>query len=178
MEHKSQTITTLHQLLDYDARKFIIAEIQLKNILPEWISKASSIKLKTILQKYLDFIQQHIRKMDSFFDQEEISLQNLTNPIMEVFIQELAEKVSNCADGKIKDACLLACIQGINHYKISTYGTAASFAKALGMENQVAVFREMEVNEKQVDDRLSQLAEYEINVKAKIAIQSPDNISG
>ena len=176
MESKTQTITTLHQLLDYDARKFIIAEIQLKNILPEWISKASSLKLKTILQKYFDFIQQHVQKMESFFDEEEISLQNLTNRIIEVFIQEVTAKVSNCADGEIKDACLLACIQGINHYKICTYGTAASFAKALGMENQAVVFREMEVNEKQVDDRLTQLAEYEINVKAKTAIGSSDNI--
>ena len=52
MTETNQTITTLHNLLDYDARKFTSAEIQLKNSLPEWINKASSLKLKTVLQKY------------------------------------------------------------------------------------------------------------------------------
>ena len=74
----------------------------------------------------------------------------------------------NCTDAEVKDACLLACIQAINHFKISMYGTAAAFANALDMEKQAAIFHEAEVNEKQIDDRLSQLAEHEINIRAKI----------
>ena len=61
MTENNQLITTLHNLLDYDARKFTSAEIQLKNSLPEWINKASSLQLKTVLQKYLDFVQQHVQ---------------------------------------------------------------------------------------------------------------------
>jgi hypothetical protein len=38
------------------------------------------------------------------------------------------------------------------------------------MEKQAAVFYEAEINEKQIDDRLSQLAQFEINVKAKAPI--------
>ena len=60
-----------------------------------------------------------------------------------------------------------------NHFKISTYGTAAAFANALNMEKQASVFHEAEVNEKQIDDRLSQLAEHEINIKAKAPIELP-----
>lgn len=41
MADNTQTITTLHDLLDYEARKFISAEVQLKDILPEWINKAA-----------------------------------------------------------------------------------------------------------------------------------------
>jgi hypothetical protein len=36
----TRTITNLHDLLDYDARKFISAEVQLKNILPEWTKQS------------------------------------------------------------------------------------------------------------------------------------------
>ena len=89
---------------------------------------------------------------------------------MRAFIEEVEEKLSNCSDSEVKDACLLASIQAINHFKISTYGTAAAFANALGMEKQAAIFHEVEVNEKQIDDRLSQLAEHEINIKAKTPI--------
>ena len=108
--------------------------------------------------------------MEGFFEEEKIISLSLTNRVMRAFIEEAEEKLANCADAEVKDACLLACIQAINHFKISTYGTAAAFANALGMEKQAAVFHEAEVNEKQIDDRLSQLAEYEINTKAKAPI--------
>ncbi|MGE5107432.1 MAG: ferritin-like domain-containing protein [Sphingobacteriales bacterium] len=170
MAETTQAVTTLHDLLDYDARKFTNAEIQLKNILPEWINKAGSLKLKTVLQKYHDLVGEHIKKMDSFFEQEKIISLSTTNRVMHSFIEEVNEKLLTCTDAEVKDACLLACIQAINHFKISTYGTAAAFANTLKMEKQAGVFHEIEVNEKQIDDRLSQLAEHEINIKAKTPI--------
>mgnify|MGYP001619776786 FL=1 len=158
MTEDNQPISTLHNLLDYDARKFTSAEIQLKKSLPGWINQAGSLKLKTVLQKYLDFVQQHVQKMETFFEEEKISSLSLANRVMVAFIEEAGEKLNSCTDAEVKDACLLACIQAINHFKISTYGTAAAFAKTLGMENHAAIFHEAEVNEKQIDDRLSQLA--------------------
>lgn len=174
MTGNNHNITTLHNLLDYDVLKFARAEIQLKNSLPEWINIAGSLQLKTVLQKYFDFVQQHIQKIEAFFKEEQISSLNLTNRIMQAFIEEANEKLSNCADSEVRDACLLASVQAINHFKISTYGTAAAFANALGMEKQAAIFHEAEVKEKQIDDRLSQLAEHEINRKAKTPIVLPD----
>src|SRR5487761_2789421 len=100
MEENNQTITTLHNLLDYDARKFTSAEIELKNSLPEWINIAGSLKFKTVLQKYLDLVQLHVKKMEGFYEEEDI--------------------LASCTDAAIKDACLLASIQAINHFKIST----------------------------------------------------------
>lgn len=164
MTQNTPNITTLHNLLDDDARKFTSAEIQLSNSLPEWINKAGSLQLKTVLQKYLSFVQQHVQKMDDFYEEAQISSLSPTNRIMYAYIEETDEKLSSCNDAAIKDACLLASVQAINHFKISTYGTAAAFAKALGMEKQAAVFHEASINEKQIDDRLSQLAEHEINI--------------
>lgn len=173
MTANNQPITTLHDLLDYDARKFSSAEIQLKNGLPEWLNKTSSLKLRAVLQKYLDFVQQHVQKMESFFEDEKIASLSLTNRIMQAFIEETQEKLANCSDAEIKDACLLACVQAINHFKISTYGTAAAFANVVGMDKHAAIFHEAEVNEKQIDDRLSQLAEHEINRKANAPFVLP-----
>lgn len=173
MEENNLTITNLHSLLDYNARKFTSAEIQLRNSLNEWIVRANSIKLKAVLQKYLDLVQQHVQKLESFFEAEQISSLSSTNKIMRSFIDETEEKLLNCADAEVRDACLLASIQEINHFKISQYGTAAAFAKALEMEKFASVFHEAEVNEKQIDDRLSQLAEHEINIKAKAPIVLP-----
>ena len=118
MTDNNQTISTLHNLLDYDARKFTSAEIQLKKSLPEWINKASSVQLKTVLQKYFDFVQQHVQKMEDFYEEEKIVSLSLTNRVMKAFIEEAEEKLANCTDAEVKDACLLASIQAINHFKI------------------------------------------------------------
>jgi ferritin-like metal-binding protein YciE len=69
------------------------------------------------------------------------------------------------------DACLLASIQGINHYKISLYGTAAAFVGKIGLESSAAIFHELEINEKSIDSSLSQMAEHEINNKARSVLQ-------
>lgn len=173
MENNTKNIYTLQSLMDEDARKFIIGEIQLKNILPEWINKASSLKLKTVLEKYLHFVQEHVLKMEEFFKDENIISLSLNNRVMHAFIEEAKEKLSACADIEVTDACLLASVQSINHFKISTYGTAAAFANALGLEKAAIIFHEAEINEKQIDDRLSQLAEHEINTRAKAPIVLP-----
>jgi ferritin-like metal-binding protein YciE len=173
MKENDQTISTLHALLDYDTSRFTSAEIQLKKVLPEWINNASSLMLKTVLQKYLDFVTRHVEKMETFFEEEQVNSLVLRNRVMLAFIEETEEKLSACADAEVKDACLLASVQSINHFKISAYGTAAAFARAMDMEKQAGVFHEAEVNEKQIDDRLSQLAEYEINKRARTPIVLP-----
>lgn len=173
MEANYQPIATLRNLLDDDARKFTSAEVQLKNKLPEWINKAGSLKLKTVLQRYLLYVEEHIQKLEVFLDEEHITSLSVTNRVMKAFIEDTEEKLSGCSDVEIKDACLLASIQAINHFKISTYGTAAAFAKVVGTEQQAAVFHEAEVNEKQIVDRLTQLAEHEININARAPIVIP-----
>jgi ferritin-like metal-binding protein YciE len=173
MGNNNQTITTLQNLLDYDACKFSSGEVQLKIIIPEWIGKASSIKLKEVLRRYLDYVQQHAEKLATFIESEELLSLSAGNRVMRAFIEETEEKLIACTDSEVRDACLLASIQEINHFKISSYGTAAAFSKTLGMEKQALIFHEAEVSEKQIDDRLSQLAEFEINARAKIPITLP-----
>ena len=38
-----QPTAAIYNLLDYDARRFTSAEMQLKKVLPDWISKAGSL---------------------------------------------------------------------------------------------------------------------------------------
>ena len=170
MKENHQTITTLHQLLNYEAGKFMAAEIRLKHNLEEWINQADSLQLKVVLRKYLDFVQQHVQKLESFIEEEKISSLSIADRVMNAFVEEVNEKMKYCTDTEVKDACLVACIQVINHFKISIYGTATAFATELNMEKAATVFHEMEINEKHIDDRLSQLAEYEINKKARAPI--------
>jgi len=171
MSEINSSIATLQNLLDFEASKFISAEIELKRILPEWIKIAGSLKLKNVLQKYQDLVEQHVQMMEAFYEEEKITLLSIENRITMAYIHDAEDKLKTCSDSAIKDSCLLASIQSINHFKISMYGTAAAFAKTLSLEKAASVFHGFVTNEKQIDDRLSQLAEYEINSKAKSLVE-------
>lgn len=168
MSNNHPVITSLHQLLDYDAQHFSCAEVMLKTSLQRWINSTESVKLKLILERCIDFTIQHTARFESFFDEEEMVALSSVNPVMEALIKETDEKLQLCADASVKDAVLLACIQAINHYKMSVYGTAAAFATELAMEKYAVIFHQACTNEKQIDDRLSQLAAFEINAAAKM----------
>jgi len=170
MKHNHQAIATLHDLLGYDAKKIADAEIQVKKALQGYTGNTNNLKLQDVLRKYIAFIDQHIEKLEMFLVKEKIFPFSPVNKVMQAFIAHTEEKLSVCIDEGIKDACLLASVQEINHYKISMYGTAAAFAKTLEMEDISAIFHEAEINEKHIDDRLSQLAEHEINSKAKTPV--------
>lgn len=171
---ENNSINTLHNLLDYDVSKFISAEAELKNCLPKWISEANSLQLKNVLEKYLEFVRHHLKRIDEFIQEEQIGLLAVNNPLMLAYIKETDERLAACTNAAVKDACLLASIQEINHYKICFYGTGAAFSTLLELEKSAAIFREAEVNEKHIDERLSQLALYEINKKAKSSISLPE----
>ena len=136
----------------------------------EWIIKASSVKLKAILQKYLEHIEQNIKSFDLFINKENMNLISNENKIFITLIEDADMKFELCSDPEIKDACMLASVQIINHYKICIYGTAASYANTLGMEEAASIFKMAEINEKKIDDRLSQMAEFDINKRATAPI--------
>ncbi len=167
MELNHSPIVTLNNLLDYDINQFYLAEVQLSHHLPVLIERAGSLTFKTIMQKYLEYVRQHVQKFEVFLAEGRAGLPEPGNRIMEAYLDEAEDRLVQCSDPEVKDACLLASLQAINHYKISAYGTAAAFANALGMHNKAHIFHEAEVNEKQIDERLTQLAEQEINLRAK-----------
>ena len=173
MEPGTIKLTSLHTLLDYEACKHYRAEMQLQKSIPEWITETDSLNLKTVLEKYLHFVEEHVRKIEFFFNEEKASSLSFGHGVMYAFIEEANNKLANCSDVQVKDASLLASIQEINHFKISSYGTAAAFANALGLKKTANLFHEAEMNEKEIDQRLTRLAEGEINIRAKIPIALP-----
>ncbi len=144
MSLKAPLLLSLDQLLHYDACKFTSAELQLNKSLPQWILKSHSSKLKTILSSYLRYVSDQLRKMEQFLEEENISIFNMhvCNRVMEVeaFIDETNEKLDNCEDPEVRDACLITCVQEINHYKLSAYGSAAEFARVLAMPKHATIF--------------------------------------
>lgn len=161
---------TLNDLMTNDSKVMINGELELKPAIAEWINIASSLKLKNILHYYHQFIEHHIDNLESCFTNGKLNGLAYTDLAMKSLIQMTNEKLEKCSDPEIKDACLLASVQKIIHHKICFYGTAMAYAKALESEKYQSVFMEADNDEKQIDKRLTELAEKEINVIAKAPI--------
>lgn len=172
MELRHKSIASLHDLLVYEASTFTNAEEELKNVLPQWIDIATSFQLKAVLQKYLQQVQAHLTMFNDLLNEENEQRIQISK-VMLTLIEETNDKLARCTEREVKDACLLESVQAINHYKISMYGTAAAFANILEQKGHADLFFKAEVNEKQLDDRLSQLAGFEINKLARTPIALP-----
>jgi ferritin-like metal-binding protein YciE len=173
MKEIQTTITNLQQLLDDDVLQLVNAEYQLKNTLQDWIIKASALPLKAVLQKYASIVDRHASELTHYC--KELDLTDLPQPnrLIQSLIEGITNQTGRCVDVEVRDAALLSNIQLITHCKICMYGSIAAFAQALDMSAQAAIFHELEVNEKQIDDRLSQLAAFEINPRAKAPVVLP-----
>jgi ferritin-like metal-binding protein YciE len=63
------------------------------------------------------------------------------------------------------DAGLIGAAQRVEHYEIAAYGTVRAFAELLGESEQASLLGETLEEEKETDQKLTQLSE-EINVEA------------
>ena len=65
MPTNTQQFYTLNDLLLEDAKIMINGEKELKLALSEWISIASSLKLKNVLHYYDHFVEHHVENIES-----------------------------------------------------------------------------------------------------------------
>jgi ferritin-like metal-binding protein YciE len=68
-------------------------------------------------------------------------------------------------DSEVKDAAIIGAAQKVEHYEIAGYGTVRTFAELLGEDEAVSLLEETLEEEKETDQKLTELAD-QINVEA------------
>ena len=69
-------------------------------------------------------------------------------------------------EDEVLDAALIGAAQRVEHYEIAAYGTVRTFAEVLGEGEHVSLLEETLQEEKETDEKLTQLAS-QINEQAK-----------
>jgi ferritin-like metal-binding protein YciE len=87
---------------------------------------------------------------------------------MQALIDE-TEKMWRVCAANVRDAAVTASVQRIIHYKIAGYGAIASYAKALGREEDARHFAQLAERDRAVDAQLSDLAKGTLNPEAAAA---------
>jgi ferritin-like metal-binding protein YciE len=85
---------------------------------------------------------------------------------IEGILEEGDEVAELFAGGKALDAGLIAAAQAVEHYEMARYGTLATWAEELGMDDAAELLRHTWQEERETDELLSDLAISEVNQEA------------
>lgn len=157
---------SLRELYIDELRDLYSAETQLTKALPKMAKASSNTELRYAFEEHLRQTSEHVSRLEQIFDtlQEKPTGKKCLG--MEGLVKEGAETVREEYDGAIMDAGIIGAAQRVEHYEIAAYGTAREFAQLLGEDEHVSLLEQTLEEEKETDQKLTQLAE-EINSQAQ-----------
>ena len=147
------------------------ANDQMARVLKKIMSKASDAALKEMLSnsqagiaKHTDVLKELIAGQD-----EKVSKEHCKG--MEGLVEEATKHVleEGPKKGPLLDVLIIAQYQRMTHYGIAGFGTAAAYAKALGLKDDNKKLREATKEIYGGDEYMTKLAETGVNLQAEAA---------
>lgn len=160
-------LKTLNDLFQHELKDLYSAESQLVAALPKMAEAADNADLKAGFEEHLEQTKVHVERLETIAKELEFSLSGHTCKAMEGLIAEGAEMIDEDADEAVRDAGLIGAAQRVEHYEIAGYGTAVALAERLGYEEAVELLEETLAEEKETDEKLTELALSEVNEEAE-----------
>jgi ferritin-like metal-binding protein YciE len=132
MQLNSMESLSLDQVQDlYDAEQLLV------KALPKMAEAAHNPSLKAAFQQHLRETENQVNRLEKVFQTVGQTAKSKTCQAMKGLIEEGEEIVSATGDPNVKDAGLIAAAQRVEHYEISGYGSARTFARRLGKQEAV-----------------------------------------
>jgi ferritin-like metal-binding protein YciE len=142
------------------------AEQRLTRALPKMAEAAHNPALKSAFQEHLRQTESQVSRLEQIFQMLGTSAESKTCEAMKGLIEEGSDVISASGDPDVKDAALIAAGQRVEHYEISGYGTARTFAQRLGRSDAARLLQETLDEEAATDKKLTSLAEQIVNPRA------------
>jgi ferritin-like metal-binding protein YciE len=152
-----------------DALKDIYwAEKHLTKALPKMQKAATSEELQAAISDHLAQTEEHISRLEQAFEQLGHKAQAKKCEAMEGLIKEGDTAVEETEDGSsTRDVGIIVSAQKVEHYEIATYGSLVQLAKTMGHDDIAELLAQTLEEEKETDEKLTQLAETNINWEAE-----------
>lgn len=142
------------------------AEKALVKALPKMAKKATSEELVTAIENHLTETEAQVEKVEKVFEILGKKATAKKCDAMAGLLEEAEGIMSETDKGAMRDAGIIAASQKVEHYEIATYGTLATYAKTLGLNDAAKILAEILEEEKSADVKLTDIAVSTINVQA------------
>jgi ferritin-like metal-binding protein YciE len=162
----SKDIKSMDDLFVHTLRDIYYAEKQIEKALPEMIEKANDPALKQAFKAHLGETQNHVKRVEQVFKMHGVEVKGVDCPAIDGIIEEADDVAGEVDDKRVLDAALIASAQAVEHYEMTRYGTLIAWAKQLGRADCASVLQRNLDEEKGADQKLTQLAETNVNRKA------------
>lgn len=159
---------TLHDLFEATLKDVYYAEATILKALPKMIKAVKSDELKSAFGDHLEETKVHVTRLNAVFKLIDVTPEGKKCPVIEGLVKECEDLIEEAKDDDVRDAGVLACGQAVEHYEISRYGTLRAWAERLELEDVVELLHETLEEEKEADQKLSDLAYSEINEDADL----------
>jgi len=156
----------LGKLFEDSLKDIYWAEKALTKALPKMIKNASSQELVDALENHLSETEEHVRRAEEVFKVIGKEPKTKKCEAMEGLIKEAEEIMKENDEGVMRDAGIILAGQKVEHYEIATYGTLRTFAQTLGLDDAVTLLDQTLEEEKNADQKLTEVAESAINIEA------------
>jgi ferritin-like metal-binding protein YciE len=168
-------ITNLDELLEEELKDLYDAENQLIKALPQMAQAAESNDLRMAFEKHLDETRLHLQRIEEICNDLKIQPRGKKCVGIRGAIKEGEEVIQSDMGSEPKQAALIGAAQRVEHYEIAAYGTARAHARQLGYVKAFELLSQTLNEEKDTDQKLTQLAENRVNVKAAMSSGNIDS---
>jgi ferritin-like metal-binding protein YciE len=158
---------SLQDLFVDELKDLYSAEKQLVQALPKMVKAANSPALQEAFQSHLEETKNHVQRIEEIAAELDASAKGKKCVGMEGLIEEGKEIMQEDFEEGVIDVALIGAAQRVEHYEIAGYGTARALAETLGYAHAAQVLQQTLDEEKQADEKLSQIAETQVNEYAK-----------
>lgn len=177
-------INDLKDLLKHEILDLYSTEEQIIEALPKMIEKAANADLKKALSDHLKVTGLQKSRLDEIkqlMGEEEEATGEKKGFFSKLFggaggekckgteglIREGNKMMREDMTEEVMDAAIIGAAQKIEHYEISGYGTAAAYARELGLHNVAGLLKQTLEEEYAADDSLTKLAVGKLNTEAE-----------
>jgi ferritin-like metal-binding protein YciE len=165
MEDAKMQQNELKKLYIEELKDIFSAEQQLVKALPKMARASNSDELRAGFEEHLEQTKGHVKRLEQIFSALDEKATGKKCKGMEGLIAEGQEMMDEDLEDDALDAGLISAAQRVEHYEIAAYGTVRTYANILGEEEAASLLEETLEEEKETDQKLTQLAE-QINVEA------------
>jgi ferritin-like metal-binding protein YciE len=157
---------TLNDLFHDTLKDIYYAEKQILKTLPKMAKAATSAELKAGFEQHAEETEGQIERLEQVFELLGKPARAKTCDAILGIIEEGKEIMTEYKGTDALDAGLASSAQAVEHYEIARYGTLKSWAQQLGLNDAVTLLDQNLQQEIATDQKLTQLAEANVNKKA------------
>jgi ferritin-like metal-binding protein YciE len=162
-------LDSLENLFVHELKDLLSAEKQLVKALPKMAKGANSPALQSAIKGHLEQTKGHVDRLEKIFELLGKAPRAEHCKAMEGLVAEGSDLLEEEGSSTVKDAALIGAAQRVEHYEIAAYGTTRTLAELLGHHEAVELLQQTLDEEKETDEKLTELALSEINPEAEEA---------